>query len=204
MKVYYCKTEKFEHCYEKAISLLSQERREKTERYLKKEDKLLSLTTGLMLRKVFGEDYSEKIKYNEHGKPFFEHGPCFSVSHSKNIAILAVSENNIGADIEGAKAVSEAVIKRCFTEEEQIYAFLSTQNTLYVWTAKEAVLKLLGCGFSFSPKNFSVLPFEEKHEIKRAKIGFIRTEICKIPLTVAYEGEENEAEILEFQPEDLI
>ncbi len=204
VRIYYCKTENFEHRYEEALPLLSPERRTKTERYLKKEDKLLSLTTGLMLKKIFGDNYADKLSYNEHGKPIFEHGLCFSVSHSRNISALAVSKNNIGVDIEGTNAVSQAVIKRCFTEDEQDYACLSTRNARRLWTAKEAVLKLLGTGFGLSPKNFSVLPLTERHEINGVEIRFFCAEIEELPLTLAYEGDEDEFEILEFQPEDLI
>ncbi len=204
VKLYYCNTEKFEHLYEKALPLLTEKRRAKTEGYTKKEDKLCSLAVGLMLKKVLNICDDRQISYNEHGKPFFEHGSCFGISHSKNIAVLAVCKNNIGVDIETANGISEAVMHRCFTEEEREYALLSTDNALQIWTAKEAVLKLLGTGFSLSPKSFNLLPFEEKHTVNGVTMGFFTAKIENYPITLAYEGEEKEFEILEFQPEDLV
>ncbi len=204
VKIYYCKAENFEHCYEKALPLLTEKRREKTERYLKKEDKLLSLMSGLMLKKLLGLNYESDLSYTENGKPYIEHGPCFNLSHSKNIAVIAISESNMGVDIEIREDISKGVIDRCFTEEEKAFASLSTENALRIWTAKEAVLKLLGTGFSLSPKTFSVMPLEKEREINGVKLKFICIEIENNPVTIAYEGENKDFEISELTPKDFI
>lgn len=204
MKIYYCKAENFEHYYEKALSCLTKKRREKTEHFHNKKDKLLSLMSGLMLKKLFEPNFEDNICYNENGKPFFEHGPCFSISHSENIAVVAVFENNVGVDIEIRKSVSDNIKKRCFNKEEKALAFLSTYDAIRIWEAKEAVLKLLGTGFSLSPKSFSVIPFEEEHTINDVKLNFICFNIENYPITIAYEGENTYLEISEFTPKDLI
>ena len=80
---------------------------------------------------------------------------------------------------------------------------MSTENFRLVWTAKEAVLKFLGTGFSYAPKNFSVLPLSEEHEIKGKKLKFLSSDINGTVFTAAFCGDE-EFEIREFQPEDLI
>ena len=98
---------------------------------------------------VFGKKAIDDIKYNEHGKPYFEHGACFNISHSKNYAVLAVSGDNIGIDVEEREAPDIAVAKRCFTKEEFDFAKQSTQNFLRIWTAKEAVLKKFWFSISF-------------------------------------------------------
>ena len=98
---------------------------------------------------------------------------------------------------------NEQIAKRCFTEEEQDFSKLSTENFLRIWTAKEAVLKFLGTGFSFSPKNFSVLPLSKEHKICGQKIKFFCSDINGAIFTAAFCGEE-EFEFTEFQPEDLI
>lgn len=203
-QIYYCDTAKFGPLYEKMLEILPEERREKAEGFLHVKDKLLSAAAGLMVIKIFGKDAFKKILYNEHGKPFFEHGKKFSISHSGRFSVIAVSEDEIGIDIEARERINPAVAKRCFTEEEQDFAKTSTQNFLRIWTAKEAVLKLLGAGFSYSPSNFSVLPLDEEHCIKEKNIRFYCDEIENFPLTAAFCGKDDSFEIREFLPEDLL
>lgn len=203
-EIYFCDAEKFAPFYDKMLSLLPKERAEKSKRLLKQEDKILSAAAGLMVIKIFGNDAFDKMKFGEHGKPFFEHGEFFSISHSKRYSVLAVSDEEIGADIEMRSELKNSVIDRCFTEEEQIYAKLSTENFLRIWTAKEAVLKLLGTGFSYSPRGFSVLPLYDKSKINGLDMRFFCTRINGALLTAAYCGDNKQFAIREFLPEDLI
>ncbi len=196
--------ENFEHLYEECIALLPPKRKTKAEKLINKNQALLSAVSGLMLRKVLGITEDEQFSYNEHGKPFLEHGPCFSLSHSRRFAVLAVSEDEIGTDIEMNRDINEGIMKRCFTEEETASAKMSTENYLRIWTAKEAVLKLLGTGFAFSPKNFSVLPLEAEHEINGIRMRFFCSKLKDAPLTAAYCGNDDEFTLMEFFPEDLI
>ena len=193
----------FEHLFEECVSLLPKKRREKAERIINKNEALLSATAGLMMKKVLGVTEDDILKYGEHGKPYLEHGPFFSISHSRKYSVLAVSENEIGIDIEMHENINQRLMERCFTEEEQDFAKMSTDNFRLIWTAKEAVLKFLGTGFSYAPKNFSVLPLSEEHEILGNKIKLLNSDINGTVFTAAFCGDE-EFEIMEFQPEDLI
>ncbi len=201
--IYYCDMKKFEHLYEECVFLLPEKRRQKAERIINKNEALLSATTGLMMKKVLGITEDSMLSYGEHGKPFLEQGPFFSISHSRQFSVLAVSENEIGIDIEMHQSPSERLLDRCFTEDEAAFAKLSTENFLRIWTAKEAVLKLFGTGFSFSPKNFSVLPLDDPHEINGRKIGFFCGNINEAPFTAAFYKKEDFV-ISELLPEDLI
>lgn len=203
MQIYFCDMKNFEHLYEECVFLLPKKRRIKAEKLINKNDALLSATAGLMLKRVLSLDDDTVMKFGEHGKPFLEHGPYFSISHSRQFSMLAVSESNIGVDIEMHMDLNERVAKRCFTDEEFLFAKMSTENFLRIWTAKEAVLKFLGTGFSYSPKNFSVFPLDKEHEINGEKIKFFCSDINKVPFTVAFSNDEK-IEITEFFPEDLI
>ena len=203
-RIYFCDMENFEHLYEESIVLLPQKRKEKAEKLINKNQALLSAVSGLMLRNVLGITKDEQLSYNEHGKPYLEHGLCFSLSHSRKFAVLAVSEDEIGIDIEMNRDINEGIMNRCFLDDEAEFAKMSTKNYLRIWTAKEAVLKLLGTGFSFSPKNFSVFPFDGEHEINGVKMRFFCSKLGDVPLTAAYCGDENDFVIRELLPEDLI
>lgn len=201
--IYYCDMNNFEHLFEECVSILPEKRRSKAEKLYNKNDAILSATAGLMMKKVLGITKDDMLGYGEHGKPYLKNGPFFSISHSRRYSVLAVSENEVGIDIEMHETINEQIAKRCFTEEEQEFAKKSTENFQRIWTSKEAVLKYLGTGFSYSPKNFSVLPLSEEHEIFGEKIKLFCSDINGAVLTLAFCGEE-EFEFLEFQPEDLI
>ena len=204
MEIYFCDARKFRGCYEKAAALLPKERQDKAFRFLKYEDRVLSVLSGLMLKKVLGVDRDGMILYNEHGKPYLEHGKRFNISHSGNLALLAVSEVEIGADIEVLKTVNESVMRRCFTEDEAAFVNGSPENFARVWTLKEAAVKLLGKGISFPLKSFSVLPFDEKHLIDGTEMYFFSTIIMGAPFAAATNYKETEFKIKEFEPGDLM
>lgn len=202
VRIYFCDACKFCGRYEKLLALLTEERRNKAERLLRDEDKMLSALSGAMLRKEFGND--EPILCSEHGKPYFEHGERFSLSHSKNLAVLAVSDFEIGVDAETPKSVNESVMCRCFTEDERDFVNGSPENFARIWTLKEAVVKLLGKGLTFPLKSFSVLPFDEEHIVGGTKMSFFTTIIMGVPVSVAFDPREREFEIKEFEPEEII
>ena len=202
-QIYFCDAEKIGYLYDKMLMLIPKERAEKANKLFKENDRILSAAAGFMVTEIFGKDAFEKMSYSEHGKPFFEHGKHFSISHSGKFAVLAVSEGNIGIDIETKVSSDERVARRCFTEEEQAFAKMSTENFLRIWTAKEAVLKFLGTGFSFSPSGFSVLPLNEEHLINGEKMQFFCGKIGEYPFTAAYCEDNDEFLIRELIPEDI-
>lgn len=101
------------------------------------------------------------------GKPYFADLPIrFSLSHSGDKVILAVSDREIGADIQRIRPLSLGVAKRFFTSAEQAYVFgkvpderdLALPKAMQddallrrfyaVWTKKEAYGKWQGSGLS--------------------------------------------------------
>lgn len=187
-QIYWCEADELRGFWQRGIAALTEKRREKALRLLKEEDRLLSLGTGLMLKTVLKISSDDEIKYNEHGKPYLEHGAHFSISHSGNIAVLAVSEDEIGVDTEKLRPPEKAVIRRCFTEEEAERAQASAESFTRLWTEKEAVLKLLGTGFSLSPKSFCLVPEREKYNVLNTEFRIFRTEINGMPLSAAFCG----------------
>ena len=102
--------------------------------------------------------------------------------------MLAVSEDEIGVDTEKLRPPEKAVIRRCFTEEEAERAQASAESFTRLWTEKEAVLKLLGTGFSLSPKSFCLVPEREKYNVLSTEFRVFRTEINGMPLSAAFCG----------------
>lgn len=63
--------------------------------------------------------------------------PWISVSHSRSLAALAVSDRPVGIDIEAPSPKLERVAERFLSPEE----LASIPNLLRAWTAKEAAFK---------------------------------------------------------------
>lgn len=107
----------------------------------KKEAKLLLINLG---NSVLKRDI--KIEYFDSGKPYIKDSSYgISISHSKDMALVAINEDAVGADIEVVRPYNEKLIKRYFSKEE--IAFIDSPEKFFtVWTVKEAYLKLTGVG----------------------------------------------------------
>lgn len=89
---------------------------------------------------------SFEVKVTENGKPYVEGNPLFfSISHSKNTAVFALSDEPVGIDFEfvDEKRSVKNVLSR-FTEREKS-EIDENLNAFYAnWVAKEAYVKLIG------------------------------------------------------------
>ena len=87
----------------------------------------------------------------DRGKPFCRSHPhiYFSLSHSGNFVALAISDREVGIDIEKLRPARENLVKRVCSQKE-IDAISVSENPhvkfTEIWTKKEAYLKALGAG----------------------------------------------------------
>jgi phosphopantetheine--protein transferase-like protein len=89
------------------------------------------------------------IKTTKNGKPYLDNGVNFSVTHSNPIYMIAVSEHEVGIDMEIIGENNEKLAKRFMSDKEyQTYKELNDTNKPYylyqLWTAKEALIKMIG------------------------------------------------------------
>ncbi len=148
----------------------------------------------------------EHIQYTkgEKGKPYLflkddnERALQFNLSHTRDIALLAVTKKaELGVDIEciDRKTEWQGIAKRFFTLSEQTSLFAlpvqQQQPAFYeLWTRKEAYMKVLGCGLSLSPTQFSLtVPPEvpaliEHHSEKYYPHGAIKFQNIILPETL--------------------
>ena len=107
--------------------------------------------------------------YGEHGKPalappYAASGLKFNVSHSGELGLIGVLRGaELGVDVEAHRPLSDrdALVRRYFSEaENRVYFNLPEtvrQAAFYnCWTRKEAVIKALGHGLSYSLRAFDV------------------------------------------------
>ena len=119
--------------------------------------------SGLDLLKLhFG--YTPIIKKNAKGKPRFENEPLFfSVSHSEKKVVVAISQGEVGIDVQKIKTKKLRIMERKYHTNE-IVNISDDEDFTLIWCAKESYGKYLGEGISYESKknDFSLLLAKEK------------------------------------------
>lgn len=111
----------------------------------------------------------EEMLFTRHGKPYLPHsGFHFSLSHSGNLAICAVSDLPIGADLQEVKPALPKYLHRILSEEEQAYLTRlpkQEQTELFyrLWAKKESLAKWDGRGIRIP---FAELSFIEADRMR--------------------------------------
>lgn len=137
---------------QRMLPLVSEQRREQALRYKHTHGQFCCLKSWLMLVEGMRELGIRELgnwKYNEHGKPYIEGAPYFSISHCKAGIAVAVSDEPVGIDIEGIRHAEDDLIKRvCSAREQQTIAESADPDRAFtrLWTQKEAVVKAQGVG----------------------------------------------------------
>lgn len=108
---------------------------------------------------------STNILRTERGKPYFETGyPHFSISHTQGVWICALSEQNVGLDVQNHRSCKAEQLARRFFHPDEI-AYLQQRNWtpfFDVWSAKESYVKFTGEGIGEGFSAFSVINAEQK------------------------------------------
>lgn len=91
-----------------------------------------------------------EIRTDPDGKPFlYGSGLEFNLSHSGGTVIAAFSTHPVGIDIETPGRLRDYLaIARRFFHPDEVGLLVTEDDFLQVWTAKEAMLKLAGCGLA--------------------------------------------------------
>ena len=109
------------------LPLVSEQRRQQALRYSHTFGRFCCLKSYLMLLELLSAVYPEldtskpEFGYTAQGKPFLLARPDihFSISHTKNAILVAISDAPIGVDIEAFRSPSAALIARTMNATEQ-------------------------------------------------------------------------------------
>jgi 4'-phosphopantetheinyl transferase len=134
---------------QRMLPLVSAQRREQALRFKHTFGQYCCLKSWLILQDLVEIPKYRDIdfRYNEHGKPYWENGPYFSISHCKQGIAVAIDDQPIGIDIEGIRHADADLIARTMNEEELLrIKELGIREFTRLWTCKEAVVKAQGVG----------------------------------------------------------
>ncbi len=136
---------------------ITEERRRKIEACKQEADRKRSLAAACLMGRFFkeatGREEGEMIlSYNSHGKPFFRDYPgvCFNVSHAGDYVFGAVSDREIGVDIEKATRQIPELSDHAFTHADRKHIENSGDptETIKVWVIRESIAKAMGLGIT--------------------------------------------------------
>lgn len=162
---------KDETLFQQKYNSVSSERRRKIDGFLFQKDKMLSLAAELLLEKALQREGIThwQIRYGENGKPYMD-GLFFNLSHSEERVMCAVSDREVGCDVEKVTDIELEIARRFFygTEYQRIAAqtALEAQCDMFfrLWTLKESFMKATGLGMKLPLDAFRIdLPTEPRN-----------------------------------------
>lgn len=137
-----------------------------------------SMGVGLLLQKVLALYHMQdsQVYVSEHGKPMID-GLEFSLAHSGNLVICAISDKPVGCDVEKIREAPKGVAERCFSDSELVYlsGFSGEEYDrafFRLWTMKESYVKMTGEGLGVPFEAYEVIV--EQGNISSARDGCAR------------------------------
>ena len=125
------------------LSKVNESQKEKAMKYKNEIDQIRSLASSYLVNSLS----NEPILFNDMGKPFFENGPYFNISHSGKYIVMAVSDKEVGVDIEENVEKNMSSLIRIFNEAEA-KMIKEHADFYYLWCAKESLIKCIGSSIS--------------------------------------------------------
>ena len=140
------------------IMNLMPKRYERSQKYLRREDRMRCLGAGLLMHHVLDIEES-LLQYGEFGKPYAPGNVEFSITHGGNWAVLTADSHRVGVDIEPINPDNLDVADRVFTPNELRWMRQDPLIRFHIlWTIKESIMKATGLGMQLDPAQFEVLP----------------------------------------------
>jgi len=157
----------FDFDLEKALTELSDQRRDVALRYKYELGRRTSVAAYLLLceglQKEYGITEKPLFEFGEHEKPSLVGHPeiHFNLSHCREAAICMIADHPVGIDIESIREYREPLVNYTMNEKEIRQIKQSERpdiEFIKLWTQKEAVLKLSGEGISRDMKQILLNP----------------------------------------------
>ena len=163
---------------EQTLPFLPIQRQNKTLSYKQEKDRI-NVTLGYILL-CFGlrQEYNitdlPAFEYKKSGKPYLKNYPniYFNISHCRCCVACAIANKEVGLDVQDIRPISNSLIKKVCNDTEQIAIFNSkNKNAEFasIWSVKESVGKLQGCGIATNLKKLTFNNNLAKYNIQTQK-----------------------------------
>lgn len=190
------------------LKLISNEKLDKINKYKFREDYLRSLYGDILVRSEIMKQLKVpnsciKFKLNEYGKPSIEgyDNLFFNISHSEDWVICAISNEEVGVDIEKIDKAPIEVAEHYFDSRE--YKLIKSKAPEEIdeffyklWTLKESYIKWIGKGLSVQLDSFNVVEdlngyfyIESNKDLKLSQYKFHKNYIISLCSREAFKDE---------------
>ena len=169
IKLAYCNVEDLD--LRRAYRLVPKDRQEKIDFYRFEKDKKLSAGAFLLLKKLLEEQgiINFELKIEKYEKPYVSNYKdiYFNFSHSGKMVLCAISDREIGVDIEiNDPTIDLTIAKNYFYNSE--YETIMNSDTpsdefFKYWVLKESYMKYTGLGMNLSLDSFEIIMEDEIH-----------------------------------------
>ena len=167
----YCNVENLD--LKKAYNLVSKNRQEKIDFYRFDKDKKLSCGAYLLLKKLLAEKNITNpiFKTEKYGKVYISNHENihFNLSHSGKIVLCAISDMEVGADVEYIDREIDLNIAKHYFYNREYENIMNAKNRpeefFKYWVLKESYMKYTGLGMNLNLDSFEII-IEDKIRLK--------------------------------------
>ena len=192
----YCNVENLD--LKKAYNLVSKNRQEKIDFYRFDKDKKLSCGAYLLLKKLLAEKNITNpiFKTEKYGKAYISNHENihFNLSHSGKIVLCAISDMEVGADVEYIDREIDLNIAKHYFYNREYENIMNAKNRpeefFKYWVLKESYMKYTGLGMNLNLDSFEII-IEDKIRLKNdnsnLKFSLFDIEDYKIAISGHYD-----------------
>ena len=208
IKLAYCDVENLD--LKKAYLLVPKERREKIDFYRFNKDKKLSAGAFLLLKKLLSDENipNFKIKTGKYEKPYISDNKniYFNLSHSGKMVLCAISDRELGVDIEINDPTIDLNIAKHYFYNSEYENIMNSKNSpdefFRYWVLKESYMKYTGLGMNLKLDSFEIIIEDEiklKDDSENLKFNLFEIKDYKIGIASHY----NVSELIEVNVNEL-
>lgn len=175
-----------------SYDLLPETRKKKVDNFRFLKDKKLSAGAYLLLDKMLGEENitEPQFKTDRYGKAYISNHEdiYFNLSHSGKIVACAISDMEVGVDVEITDPEIDLNIARNYFYNSEYENIMKSDNPseefFKYWVLKESYMKYTGLGFNLSLDSFEIILDDEIKLKNNDELKFNLFEIKNYKLAV--------------------
>lgn len=161
--------------YSKLYQSLDLNRQAKADALILESDKRLSVGAAALLKYVLEQLGVKKqiIEIEKNGKPYLKDNDNihFNISHSGSRVMCAISDKEVGCDVQKSSNLKPDFMEYVMTEAElkEIYSYENVDERkdmfFRIWSLKESYVKATGMGLKRNPKSISILDIDSDPKV---------------------------------------
>jgi len=195
----------------KAYNLLPKSRKSKVDNFRFEKDKKLSAGAYLLLNKLLTEEGITQpiFKIGRYGKAYISNHEniYFNLSHSSKLVACAVSDGEVGVDVEMIDPAIDLNIAKQYFYNKEYESIMNSDNPqdefFTYWVLKESYMKYTGLGFNLELDSFEIIIDDEiklKNDENDIRFSLFNINDYKLAIASKYDVEE----VMEYDIKDLI